>query len=61
MTDFFSTAYLEKQYDLMAQSYNDNRHLFDNSAQLEELAQPLLKNGYGEYLMDLLRFESESE
>lgn len=37
MEDYFSTRYLEKQYDLMAQSYNDNRHLFDNSSQLEEL------------------------
>ncbi len=30
-----------------------------DAAQVEKLAQPLLKNGYGEYLMDLLRFESE--
>ena len=37
MEDYFSPAYIEKQYDLMARSYNDNRHLFDNSAQLEEL------------------------
>jgi ubiquinone/menaquinone biosynthesis C-methylase UbiE len=37
MKNYFSTAYLEKEYDLMARSYNDNRHLFDNSAQLEEL------------------------
>jgi len=27
-----------------------------NSEQLERLAKPLLKSGYGEYLMDLLRF-----
>jgi glucose-1-phosphate thymidylyltransferase len=27
-----------------------------SSEQLEKLAQPLLKSGYGEYLMDLLRF-----
>ena len=27
-----------------------------DSAQLEALAQPLLKSGYGEYLMDILRF-----
>ena len=31
-----------------------------DAAQVEKLAQPLLKNGYGEYLMDLLRFESEA-
>ncbi len=37
MKDYFSTAYLEKQYDLMAQNYNDDRHLFDNSSQLERL------------------------
>ena len=47
--DFFSTAYLEQQYDLMAQSYNDNRHLFDNSAQLEELGRLVSK---GDWVLD---------
>jgi len=28
--------------------------------QLEQLAQPLLKSGYGEYLLDLLRFKDKS-
>ncbi|MDY6796769.1 MAG: methyltransferase domain-containing protein [Actinomycetota bacterium] len=37
MVDHFSPSYLEEQYDSMAQSYNDHRHLFDNSAQLAEL------------------------
>ena len=27
--------------------------------QVEELARPLMKNGYGRYLLDILRFESE--
>ena len=44
MEDYFSTAYLQKQYDLMAQSYNDDRHLFDNSSQLERLGK-LVKKG----------------
>jgi SAM-dependent methyltransferase len=44
MEDHFSSAYVEKQYDLMAQSYNDNRHMFDNTAQLEELGK-LVKKG----------------
>jgi SAM-dependent methyltransferase len=43
--DCFSAAYLAKQYDLMARSYNDNRHLFDNSAQLEELGRLVRKGG----------------
>jgi glucose-1-phosphate thymidylyltransferase len=30
---------------------------FIDAAQLERLAQPLLKNNYGQYLMDLLKFE----
>jgi glucose-1-phosphate thymidylyltransferase len=25
--------------------------------QVEKLAQPLLQNGYGQYLMDMLKFE----
>lgn len=37
MEDYFSPRYIEKQYDEMARSYNGNRHLFDNSSQLEEL------------------------
>ena len=32
-----------------------------DAVQVEKLAQPLLKNGYGAYLMDLLRYERESE
>ena len=28
-----------------------------DAAQLERLAQPLMKNGYGQYLMDILRYE----
>ncbi len=32
-----------------------------DAAQLEKLAQPLMKNGYGTYLMDLLRFGGEAE
>jgi glucose-1-phosphate thymidylyltransferase len=32
-----------------------------DAKQLEKLAQPYLKNGYGQYLMDLLRYESRSE
>lgn len=35
--DYFSSNYIAEQYDKMAESYNANRHLFDNSAQLEEL------------------------
>lgn len=35
--DYFSAEYLAKQYDKMAESYNDSRHLYDNSLQLEEL------------------------
>ncbi|WDF62882.1 glucose-1-phosphate thymidylyltransferase RfbA [Flavobacterium sp. KACC 22763] len=31
------------------------RHGFINDAQLEELAQPLLKSGYGTYLLDFLK------
>jgi glucose-1-phosphate thymidylyltransferase len=31
---------------------------FIDAAQLERLAQPLLKSGYGEYLMDVLRHEA---
>jgi glucose-1-phosphate thymidylyltransferase len=27
------------------------------SDQLEELARPLIKNGYGQYLMDILKYE----
>jgi len=37
------------------------RMAYIDAAQVERLAQPLLKNGYGVYLMDLLRFERESE
>jgi glucose-1-phosphate thymidylyltransferase len=28
-----------------------------NAEQLEKLAQPLIGNGYGQYLMDILRYE----
>jgi len=47
--EYFSPAYLERQYDHMAQSYNDNRHLFDNSAQLEELGKLV---GKGDRVLD---------
>jgi glucose-1-phosphate thymidylyltransferase len=30
---------------------------FINADQLKKLAQPLIKNGYGQYLMDILRYE----
>jgi SAM-dependent methyltransferase len=43
MQDYFSPKYIEKQYDEMAQSYNDHRHLFDNSSQLEELGKLVSK------------------
>jgi len=36
------------------------RNGFIDSAQLEELAQPLLKNGYGQYLVRLLREKTPS-
>lgn len=45
MEDYFSPSYLERQYDLMAESYNDNRHLFDNSTQLDELGGLVGKGG----------------
>jgi glucose-1-phosphate thymidylyltransferase len=32
-----------------------------DEALLEKLAKPLLNNGYGQYLMDILRYESRSE
>jgi glucose-1-phosphate thymidylyltransferase len=32
-----------------------------DAVQLEKLAQALMKNGYGQYLMDLLQFESDNE
>ena len=32
-----------------------------NATQLEQLVQPLLKNGYGQYLLNLLRQEGEME
>ena len=41
--DFFSSEYIAKQYDQMAQAYNDNRHKFDNSAQLDELQRFVLE------------------
>ena len=37
------------------------RMAYIDTKQLEILAQPLMKNGYGQYLMDILRYESESE
>lgn len=37
------------------------RMAYIDAKQLEILAQPLMKNGYGQYLMDILRYESESE
>jgi SAM-dependent methyltransferase len=49
MEDYFSTGYIEKQYDEMAKSYNDNRHLFDNSSQLEELGKLV---GKGDRVLD---------
>ena len=39
MTDFFNARYLQEQYDHMAESYTESRSLFDNTDQLEELAQ----------------------
>ncbi|MBN2169539.1 MAG: class I SAM-dependent methyltransferase [Actinobacteria bacterium] len=41
--DFFSAEYIGHQYDLMAKDYNDNRHLFDNSSQLETLSKMVEK------------------
>ncbi|MBN2168451.1 MAG: methyltransferase domain-containing protein [Actinobacteria bacterium] len=35
--DYFSSEYIGGQYDRMAQEYNDNRHMFDNTGQLEML------------------------
>ncbi|MCP4265677.1 MAG: glucose-1-phosphate thymidylyltransferase RfbA [Candidatus Brocadiaceae bacterium] len=32
---------------------------FINTEQLEELARPLMKNGYGQYLVDMLKYETE--
>ncbi len=32
---------------------------FINTEQLEELAKPLMKNGYGQYLVDMLKYETE--
>jgi glucose-1-phosphate thymidylyltransferase len=37
------------------------RMAYIDATQLEVLAQPLMKNGYGQYLMDILRYESVSE
>jgi len=37
------------------------RMAYIDAKQIEILAQPLMKNGYGQYLMDILRYESESE
>ena len=37
------------------------RMKYIDAAQLEKLAQPLMKNGYGPYLMDILRIGSEAE
>ena len=37
------------------------RMAYIDAEQLEILAQPLMKNGYGQYLMDILHYESESE
>ena len=37
------------------------RMAYIDAKQLEILAQPLMKNGYGQYLMDILHYESESE
>ena len=31
-----------------------------DAEQVKRLAKPLMKNGYGQYLMDIIRFESES-
>ncbi|TAF06420.1 MAG: glucose-1-phosphate thymidylyltransferase, partial [Nostocales cyanobacterium] len=31
---------------------------FINAKQLEEVAKPLLKSGYGKYLLDILKFEN---
>lgn len=42
--DYFSSGYLAKQYDQMAQSYNDDRHLFNNKSQLIKLGE-LVKEG----------------
>lgn len=47
--NYFSSEYIERTYDQMAESYNDNRHLYDNSAQLEELGKLVDK---GEKVLD---------
>ncbi len=47
---YFSSGYLAKQYDLMAESYNDNRHLYDNSSQLEKLGELVEK---GDRVLDV--------
>ncbi|MDO9533172.1 MAG: class I SAM-dependent methyltransferase [Deltaproteobacteria bacterium] len=39
MTDFFNARYLKEQYDHMAESYMESRSLFDNTDQLEKLAE----------------------
>jgi len=30
-----------------------------DASQLEELAKPLIKNGYGQYLLDILKHEGQ--
>jgi glucose-1-phosphate thymidylyltransferase len=32
---------------------------YTNDKQVEKLAQPLIKNSYGQYLLDMLRYEGE--
>lgn len=42
MTDFFHARYLQEQYDHMAESYMASRPSFDNTHQMEALAQLIL-------------------
>lgn len=47
---YFSSEYIARTYDQMVESYNDNRHLFNNSSQLEELGELVDK---GEKVLDV--------
>ena len=38
-----------------------NRRRYIDAEQVEKLAQPLLKNSYGQYLMEVLKFERPLE
>jgi len=47
---YFSSEYIARTYDQMAESYNDNRHLFNNASQLEELGKLVEK---GDSVLDV--------